>query len=242
MLIDAHAHLNELEAVDEAIAAARRAGIGQIVAVGMDRRSNHRTLELAQRHPGVVLPAIGLHPWRLAAENIDSTLAQIEGRIDRCIALGEVGLDYKVKVKKALQWRVFEEILQLAARWDKAVIVHCRFSHARAHRMVQAAGVRCAVFHWYSGPSEILQRILADGYYISATPALAYSPPHRRAAALAPLDRILIETDSPVAYRGVPSQPAHLRATLAALSRLKRVPEHTLAQHTIANTRRLLAV
>jgi TatD DNase family protein len=56
-------------------------------------------------------------------------------------------------------------------------------------------------FHWYSGPLEVLEEILADGYFISATPALAYSPPHQAAVQAAPLSRILIETDAPVEYQ-----------------------------------------
>ncbi|MEJ2365054.1 MAG: TatD family hydrolase [Deltaproteobacteria bacterium] len=71
---------------------------------------------------------------------------------------------------------------------------------------------------------EILSKIVEQGYYVSATPALAYSPPHQAAMRAAPLERILVETDSPVEYQGRISEPAHLMITLKELSRLKGIP------------------
>ena len=90
---------------------------------------------------------------------------------------------------------------------NKPVILHTRFSQPRALRMVQAAGIARAVFHWYSGSLEVLQEIMAQGYFISATPALAYSPPHQAAVQAAPVNRILMETDAPVTYQGVILSP-----------------------------------
>ena len=90
--------------------------------------------------------------------------------------------------------------------------------------MVRDSGIEKGVFHWYSGPLDILEKIIDDGYYVSATPALVYSPPHQAAIKAAPLERILVETDSPVEYQGKISEPAHLTITLEELSKLKGVP------------------
>jgi TatD DNase family protein len=99
-----------------------------------------------------------------------------------------------------------------------------------------------AVFHWYSGALDILDRILADGFWVSATPALTYSPPHRAAITRAPLERILIETDSPVKYGDKVSEPADLRVTLRELSLLKNVSEDELALITTENARRFFDI
>ncbi len=237
-LIDAHAHLNEIEALGEALAEARRVGVAQVVAMGMEMLSNEQNLHLAAQYPGQVRPALGYHPWSLEAERVDATLAHIRQHLPQCVALGEVGLDYKVKVPKKLQQEVFARLLEIAAEQDKPAVVHCRFSHRRAHAMVRAAGLRRAVFHWYSGPLDVLDAILADGYCISTTPALAYSPPHRAAAQHAPLDRILVETDTPVRYQGRPSRPADLLQTIEQLSRLKQIPMEETARTTAGNARR----
>ena len=236
-LIDSHAHLNAVANVDQSVAAARAAGVAQIVAVGMDLASNRKTLELAARFPGIVCPALGYHPWSIRPERLRATLAHLETHLPQCVAMGEIGLDYKLKLKKRIQWDVFERLLDLARQMGKPVIVHTRFAFARAQRMVAESGVGAAVFHWYSGPLDILERILADGYYISATPALAYSPAHRAAVAHAPLQRLLIETDAPVAYQGQVSTPRDVCATLEELSLLKATPRTETARITTANAR-----
>jgi TatD DNase family protein len=237
-MIDSHAHLNEIEAVDEALARAQEVGITGIVAVGMDLASNRTTLELHRRFPHLVYPAVGYHPWSITPEGMEENLAFIREHLAGCTALGEVGLDYQAKVKKKLQQQVFAAVLDLAAGEGKPVIIHTRFSQLRAHRMVQEAGITKAVFHWYSGPLEVLEDILADGYFISATPALAYSPPHQAAVQAAPLGQILIETDAPVEYQGKESEPADLWTTARELSQVKGVELSQVIATTTANARR----
>ena len=238
VLIDAHAHLEAIEQVEKCIRRAHSAGIKQVVAVGMDLNSNLKTLELADQFPEMVLPAIGYHPWKVSAEDMEENINFIRERLRTCVALGEVGLDYKVKVKKPLQQEVFARVLKIAESEKKPVIVHSRFSYERSFQMVSASGVERAVFHWYSGPFEILERILLEGYYISATPALAYSRFHQAAVKKTPLERILIETDSPVEYQGKKSEPADLVETLKSLSRVKEKTLHDLAVITTENAKR----
>ena len=198
MLIDTHAHLSEIDElkIEQVLRDAHAAGVERIVAVGMEVVSNQKTMALAQRFPQRIYPAVGYHPWQIDDRRIDAEIAFLEENLEACIALGEIGLDYKVKIPKKTQWRVLDSVLDLAVQFNKPVIVHTRFSHQRSHRMVKTAGVKKAVFHWYSGPLETLSDLLQDGYYVSATPALAYSPPHRAAMRQAPLERILIETDT----------------------------------------------
>jgi TatD DNase family protein len=205
--------------------------------VGMDLASNRATLELHRRYPHLVHPAVGYHPWSITPGDMDENLAFIRKHLAGCAALGEVGLDYKAKAKKKLQQQVFAAVLELAAREEKPVIIHTRFSQPRAHRMVKEAEVVKAVFHWYSGPLEVLEEILADGFFISATPALAYSPPHQAAVQAAPLSQILIETDAPVVYQGQESEPADLWTTARELSRVKGVELSQVVAVTTANAK-----
>jgi TatD DNase family protein len=235
-MIDGHAHLNEIEDIDQALVRAKSVGIKGIVAVGMDIDSNMKTLLLAGRFPLFVHPCIGYHPWSVTPEGIDENLAFIEANIGSALAVGEVGLDYGAKAKKKVQQDVFEKILAIAVKHDKPVIIHSRYSHQRTFSMTRDAGIRRAVFHWYSGPADVLEGILESGRFISVTPALAYSPPHQEAARLAPIEQILIETDSPVVYQGKKSEPADLTVTIGELSRIKGILPEEVARITAANT------
>ena len=241
-MIDTHAHLNEIALIDQAIIRARKAGVHGIVAVGMDLNSNLATLELAEKYPEMIHPAIGYHPWSIATDSIEENLRFIEENLATCTALGEVGLDYKTKVKKKLQWEIFSKLLSIAKRMNRPVIVHSRFSHQRSRLMVKDLGIEKAVFHWYSGSVEILEKIIADGYYISATPALAYSTAHQQAMKAAPIERILVETDSPVEYQGKISEPADLEITLAELSRLRGMEAEEVRQITTANAKQFFSL
>jgi TatD DNase family protein len=241
-MIDTHAHLNELEQIDQAIQRARNAGIRAIVAVGTDLASNRSTLDLSKKFPEIVYPAIGYHPWSITIESIEPNLEYIAENLGGCIALGEVGIDYKTKVKKPLQWEVFSQVLSLAVRQKRPVIVHSRFSHQRTHQMVKDAGIEKAVFHWYTGSLEILEKIVADGYYVSATPALVYSPAHQVAMKAAPIERILVETDCPVEYQGKVSEPADLTITIEQLSQLKEMQVDQVRQVTTSNAKRFFGL
>jgi len=213
-----------------------------IVGVGMTIDSDRTILSLARQHPGYIYPAIGYHPWEIKPEKVDETVAFVDKHLPSCVALGEVGLDYKARVKKALQRMVLSRLLEIASRWRKPVILHCRFSHKRALELVQQSGLERAVFHWYSGSLEILQKILDNGYLISATPALSYSIQHREAIRHTPLDRILIETDSPVEYRGKPSRPADVKETAELVAEIKGEPLEGVAQKTTENARQFFRI
>ena len=234
-LIDGHVHLSEIEPAEKAVENAVHAGVKRMIAVAMNLDSCRKTLALAHRFPDAVLPAIGYHPWSIKIEDVEDTLLFITQNIHRCVAVGEVGLDYKVKVKKKLQKEVFSKLLNLAVKVHKPVIIHSRFSYQRTYEMAVKAGVRMAVFHWYSGPKDILDNIIESGFFVSATPALAYSPHHQAAMKRAPVERILIETDAPVQYGDRASEPADLQETLFHLSRIKKMPEDQLANVVTKN-------
>jgi len=234
-LIDVHAHLEELSDLPDALSNAKTLGIKGIVAVGMDLDSNRKTLEIARFHRRFVFPAIGFHPWKIRGDEIDGNLSFIENHLQECIALGEIGLDYKVNVKKDLQLKVFRNLLDLSITYDKPVILHCRFSHKRTYEMVVERGIKRALFHWYSGPLDLLDKILESGYFISATPALTYSPPHQEAIKKTPIERILLETDTPVIYRGKESRPIDVRISLEEVARLKELDITGVAKATTLN-------
>jgi TatD DNase family protein len=159
----------------------------------------------------------------------------IERELPRCLALGEVGLDFAIKTPKERQVEVFRRLLEMAIREKKPILLHARRAWAEALDLLKAYDVGRAVFHWYSGPANVLQEIFARGHFISATPALAYSEKHRRAVQTAPLKQLLLETDSPEVYQGVPSEPKDLLTVLTSVSELSGKGKEEVARQTFTN-------
>ena len=169
--------------------------------------------------------------------------AFLRAHLSHAVAVGETGLDYwykwvrKDEVERNKQKASFQVHLDLANEFDLPIIIHSRGAWGDCLVMVKAARVRRALFHWYSGPLDILDGILEAGYYVSTSHSVAYSPQSREAMAHAPLERILVETDSPVRYNGPEPfdvEPKDVLRTWAALSRLKNRDEAIVLE--IVNT------
>jgi TatD DNase family protein len=203
-----------------------------IIGVGSDLASNKRIMELSSHYPGYVFPALGLHPWRLHTDDLEANFSLIERELPGCVALGEVGLDFAIKTPKDRQAEVLRRLLKIASREKKPVLLHARRAWAEALDMLKAYEVERAVFHWYSGPTSLLKEIFAQGYFISATPAAAYSEKHRQAIQMAPLNQLLLETDSPEVYQGIPSEPKDLLTVLTSVSELYGKAKEEIAGQT----------
>ena len=243
-LIDTHAHLEEIENLEHAITEARSANIIAIIGVGSDYESNQKVLHLAQVYKDFVYPAIGLHPGNLKNSEIDHNLEFIEAHISQAVGIGEVGLDYHKRVRaiaeKDLQKGVLREIFKIAKAYKKPVIIHSRYAWRDALSLVEEAELQEVVFHWYTGTSSVLRDIVSQGYFISATPAVEYREEHRRAVKEIPLDRLLLETDSPVVYRRgsefeYEAKPTDVLRALRGAARLKGVSEAQIAEVTTDN-------
>jgi len=243
-LIDTHAHLDEIENLGQAIAKAKSANIIAIIGVGSDYESNQKVLQLAQAYKGFVYPAIGWHPWNLKSSEIDRNLEFIEAHVGQAVGIGEIGLDYHKRVRavaeKDLQKCVLREILKIAKKYEKPVIIHSRYAWRDALSLVEEAQLEKAVFHWYTGTSSVLRGIVSQGYFISATPAVEYHGEHRRAVKEIPLDKLLLETDSPVVYRRgsefeYEARPADVLRALKGAAKLRGVSEAQIAEITTNN-------
>jgi TatD DNase family protein len=244
IVIDSHAHLDEVENLGQAIDTSKNSGVLAIICVGQSSESNEKVLEIAAHYPGYVFPALGLHPWNiheLLEPQIEQTLAQIESGIADAVAIGEIGLDYDKRVlkltNKDTQKIIFRRLMDIAVRNGKPVSVHSRYAWKDCLDIVLESGAKKVVFHWFTGLSSTIRDIIDAGYYVSATPAAEYHEEHRRAIKEAPLERLLLETDCPVVYRGKQehSQPADVMRSLKAVAELKGLSEAEIAHKTTEN-------
>jgi TatD DNase family protein len=251
-VVDTHAHLEEIEGLDQVLNDAAKVGVKGIIAMGSGEKSNLRVMEIHHQYPLLVYPALGLHPCDLGnmnAARIDSTLSLIEANTNSAIAIGEIGLDYDKRAiktaSKSLQKDVLVRLLALAKEYRKPVSLHSRYAWKDCFDMVKSAGIECAVFHWFTGTPEVLKEILDAGYFISCTPAAEYHEDHRTAVRETPLEQLLLETDCPVTYgrdTRYRSQPADILRSLKAVSELKGVPEAVIAQKTTDNAAGLFGI
>lgn len=252
-LIDTHAHLDSIEDIEGALARANEAGVSAIVAVGENLLSNTKNLFLSKltEHPKVIL-ALGLHPGKILTGFIDEEFKFIEKHIHRAKAIGEIGLDFwykwvrKDQAKKDEQRKVYRRLLLLAKKHNLPALIHTRGTWREAFEIAKEVGVLKAVFHWYSGPVDVLEDILNEGYFVSASPSVAYSPEAQRAMEIAPAEQTLIETDSPVFYKhcdaGLKAEPKDVFCTLKHYAILKQRDEQELAATLNQNAKNLFEI
>ena len=240
-MIDTHAHLDQLTNLPLALENASQRGVKAIVSVSMDLASCQKNLQIRREFSAGtnVLPriylAMGMHPSEANREGLPACLQFIREQKPMLTAVGEIGLDFwykwvkKDEDKKEEQREIFSSFLKLAKELHLPVIIHSRGAWHDCLQAVQRTGVPKAVFHWYSGPLDVLEEILSAGFYVSASPSIAYSPQSREAMLKAPLQRILIETDCPVRFtdpdtqESFQSEPGDVFRAFKALCLLKNL-------------------
>lgn len=253
MIIDTHAHVDQLEDLSAAMAGAHEAGVSDIVAVSVDLDSMKKVLAIAgQYQKPKIHPALGVHPGKVQPDTQQLAFDFMRTHIKEACAVGETGLDYwykwvrKDEVERRKQKISFAFHLNLAREFDLPIIIHSRGAWRDCLAMALESGVKRALFHWYSGPVDILDQILHAGFYVSTSPSVAYSPESRRAMAHAPLERILVETDSPVNYKdgetSFMAEPKDVIRTWKALSQLKNLDEQEALTAVNANAKKFFRI
>ncbi len=238
-MIDSHTHLDSCEPPDaELVAAAEAAGVTRIVTVGTTGASCRAALAAAEDFPQVYA-AIGRHPSETTGFD-DADLAELQALAahEKCVAIGETGLDYYRDCAPASdQRRAFEAQIELARATGKPLIIHTRAADDDTLGLLgaRASGLR-VVLHCFSMADRVQDCLAHEDWWFSFAGNATYPKAHAlRAAALqVPASRLLVETDapylSPQAVRGTPNQPANVVHTAQALAVERRVSYAELEQ------------
>jgi TatD DNase family protein len=252
-LVDTHCHLadrafhGDLDAVLERAA---EAGVTTVIAVGAigPIEADRRAVEIGEAHERV-FAAVGVHPHD--AKSCDAArIAQLTelARSKRVVAIGESGLDFHyMHSPRAAQEISFRRHLELAAKLDLPIVIHCRDAEPRVAEIVREDGMpaRGGVIHCFTGDVAAAHEFVEMGFYISFSGIATFKNAGalRAAVSAVPDDRILVETDAPYLapepYRGKRNEPAYVVRTSEVLARARGIDPDRLADQISANASRL---
>ncbi len=255
-LFDSHCHLQMpafASDMPDVLERARQGGWEASVVIGMDVPSSRQAIDLASRHEGLYA-TVGMHPHDASCLDEEALGAlRTLAKEPWVVAIGETGLDfYRNLSAPALQRKAFQEQLALASEVDLPVVIHARQAQEEAFAILRdwaqsqpEARKPLGVLHCFAGDSALAQAYVELGFMISIAGNVTY-PNARKlqtAAASAPLESMLVETDcpflAPQSQRGRRCEPAHLRETVEFVAGLRGSSVDEVASATAANARRL---
>ncbi len=247
-IFDTHAHYDD-EAFDadrdELLERMHAYGVSGIVTCAYNEASAKAALELAHRYD-FIYAAVGLHP-----ENTDEGYREDRIRAgledSRCVAVGEIGLDYHWHEPNEVDLAAFEGQIKLALEYDKSVIVHDREAHADTFDMLKKHRPR-GVVHCFSGSAEMARQLVRLGFYIGVGGVLTFKNARKavEVAEAVPLERILLETDAPymapVPLRGKRCNSAMISLVAARLAEIKGCTLTEILTQTEQNAKTLFGI
>ena len=253
-LFDTHAHY-DADAFDadrmEVLSSMPGQGVELILNPGCDLKSSQTAVELAERFP-FVYAAVGVHPEECADWNAEHDIPVLEtlAQNPKVRAIGEIGLDYHwaENPPRELQQQAFHAQLELAEKLDLPVIVHDRDAHHDCLDIVRAHPNVTGVYHCYSGGVEDAKILMKLGWMISFTGSITFKNARRALEVidLLPLDRMMIETDSPYMspepFRGRRNDSGRVHLVAEAIARRKGLDPEEVARITLENGKRFFRI
>ena len=253
-LIDSHCHLDYPDFADELDAVVERAhaaGVERMVTIGTRMDKAARLVQIAERYPGVFF-TVGVHPHE-AANAADEDFAKMReiAKHPKCVGIGEAGLDYHYNFAPAsIAERVFREQIGIARALRLPIVIHTREADADTASILEEEmkrGPFQMLMHCFTSSRELAETALGLGAYISFSGVVTFrkSDDLRAIVRDTPLDRVLVETDSPylapAPWRGKRNEPAYVVQTARVIAETKGLPLEALAEATSANTLRVFA-
>lgn len=228
-LVDAHCHLHEFS-VEEI----ERYQRYRIIAVSDDLESSLRTLKIAKKFDNVT-PCIGLHPWEVGEKGWEGARKILE-LAPRAWCLGEIGLDKLFTPQTFnLQLKIFKTFLEASREYGLPVNLHAAGAWREVFELVRRYGIEKAIFHWYSGPLDLLKEIVDNGYFITVNPTVTINRKHMRALQTVELESLLTESDGPYKYRGFYLKPELVSKVVKVIAEVKEVEEEEVIARVYRN-------
>ena len=244
-VIDTHTHLDAEEFDEdraEAFARAREAGVGKVFLPAIDLKTTHAVLALSREYPGYAYPMIGLHPEEVK-EDWKEQLAELRKmQFSDFIAIGEIGLDYYWSREfEHEQLEAFEEQVKWSVDTRLPLMIHCRKAQNEMVHLLRQyqKDLPGGVFHCFTGNQKEAEELLSfDNFVLGIGGVSTFKSSHLREdlPAVVPMNRIVLETDSPymapVPYRGKRNESAFVIEVLKTLAKAYNVSEEEFAKQT----------
>lgn len=255
-IIDSHCHLDSLDYenqhknVDEVIENAKARGVGHFISV-CTTLGRFEAMKQLTAHRDEVSLSCGVHPLNVEDEPFDYDKLLSFAQDPKVVAIGETGLDYHYTPEtKALQKSIFAQQIEIANKVNKPLIIHTRSARQDTMEILeQGSAEKCGgVLHCFTEDLAMAKRAMDIDFYISISGIITFRNAEelRDVVRHVPLDRLLVETDSPylapIPYRGKPNQPAYVRETCEYLAALKGVSVEELARITTQNVQKLFKI
>lgn len=250
-VFDSHAHYNDEQFDidrDAMLASLSEAGIVGIINCGTDAKTSLDSIHLAEKYP-FIYAACGIHPEE--ADGIcDDDYSSIRELLNhkKCVAVGEIGLDYHYDfVPRNQQIEVFEKQIQIAIEYDLPVIVHDREAHGDTMKLLRKYKPK-GVLHCFTGSVETAKEVVSLGMYIGIGGAVTFKNARVpvEVAEYLPTDRLLLETDcpymSPVPMRGKRNNSSYIQYTAEKIAEIKGLEAQYIADISNENARRLFNI
>ena len=239
-LVDTHAHL-DFEHFDddrENVIKTCKEKLKAVINSGAGYEGNKRTLKLSKEYNDFIFSCLGLHPTH-DQEDVNKVYKQIEDEEDKILGVGEIGLDYyhhKEKEKRGEQEERFREMLELAERIEKPVVIHSRDAEKKALQVLSEFDPKTVVMHCFNGGLSRAKEAIERGYFISISTQVLYSNRVKLLARQLPLKNLLLETDSPFLGKGKRNVPWRIEKSLKIISELREEDEDELEAQFYENT------
>ena len=252
MYFDTHAHYDDKQFDndrEELLRTLPQKVVELVVLPGCDVSSSRQALEIAGRY-NYIYAAVGIHPGELAGyKSGDIEIIEALAADKKCVAIGEIGLDYYWDdSRKDEQKQLLKAQLELALKLDKPVIIHDREAHADSMEILFQYPRLRGVFHCFSGSKEMAQELLKRGWYLGFDGPVTYKNARKTIELLeiCPMDRLLIETDSPylspVPMRGKRNDSSNLCHIVEKIAQVKGLSPETVAGESLRNGKRLFNI
>jgi len=261
LLVDIHAHLDHDKFkpdLDKVIERARKAGVKHIISSGVNSATNRLILKIAEKYD-IVHPSFGLYPIDALAKEIESgeapgfvrdikptnvneELKWIIKNKDKCVAVGEVGLDYKFgKGKEKEQKKVFQKVIETVEKIKKPIIVHSRKAEFDIVDMLESSKIKNIVLHCFCGRKHLVKRAADNGWNFSIPPIVVKLQQFQLMAELVNINQLLTETDCPYLspYPGERNEPAFVIETIKKIAEIKGFTAEETANSIFMNYERI---
>ncbi|UCG90285.1 MAG: TatD family hydrolase [Candidatus Heimdallarchaeota archaeon] len=241
--IDVHSHLPDnyfFKDINTYIMQWRHQGLMHVVSVSQNYTESLRSIELSNIYAEII-PAIGIHPWKAHKKHDElQDFNQLLSENKEIKILGEIGLDYhfiKRKERYSFQKKVLDFFFIQAEKRDLRLMLHVKGAEAEIADYIETStlpGKNCCI-HWYSGPTQILKKLIDLDCYFSCGPALSYSK-HQKVPKRVPLDRLLTESDGNVKYQGRVGHPGMMSEVVDLIANITNQNRNELQQLIIHNS------